>query len=220
MSSADEVLSADGLLAEFNAAEVLGAADVHTARLVGDLWEEPDDQVRLAVALVVRALRSGSVCLDITRLAELVTDTLEDPPTDLAWPEPAAWAEAIRRSPAIATGSGPGAGRPLRLVGDLLYLERYWRTEEIVRHHLKARQDSTTGFDIGTSAGTGPAPDEAAAAAVRRELDALFDDPALPRSDELGMVDCDDPGTWDAAAAVAALAELCRTGMVATPVYD
>ena len=97
MPAADEVLSAQGLLAEFNTAEVIGAADVHTSRLICDLWEEPDDRVRLAVALVVRALRSGSVCLDITRLAELVIDTLEDPP-------------AISPGPSPAGGRTPSAG--------------------------------------------------------------------------------------------------------------
>lgn len=179
MPAADEVLSAQGLLAEFNTAEVIGAADVHTSRLICDLWEEPDDRVRLAVALVVRALRSGSVCLDITRLAELVIDTLEDPPDDLAWPEPSGWADAIRRSAAVATGRSAAGGHPLRLVGDLLYLERYWRTEETVRQHLVSRQDAT-GVAWGAGLQPNGAPDPAATARARHELDTLFDDPDLP----------------------------------------
>lgn len=179
MPTADEVLSASGLLAAFNTAEVVEAGDVHTARLVCDLWEEPDDTVRLAVALVVRALRGGSVCLDITRLAELVTDTLEDPRGDLPWPEPREWVAAIRRSPVIATGRTDDHGHPLRLVGDLLYLERYWRTEETVRQHLAMRQDATTDFGSGTGRAAGVDADPVRAR-VRRELDALFDDPDLP----------------------------------------
>jgi uridine kinase len=46
------------------------------------------------------------------------------------------------------------------------------------------------------------------------------DDPAMPRSDELGIVDWDDPRSWKADDAVAALEELCRTGRVQAPTYD
>jgi uridine kinase len=46
------------------------------------------------------------------------------------------------------------------------------------------------------------------------------DDPAMPRSAELGIVDWDHPDSWDRRAAVEALATLVATGSVATPVYD
>lgn len=46
------------------------------------------------------------------------------------------------------------------------------------------------------------------------------DDPALPRSEELGIPDWDDPASWDADAALAALGELVREGGTITPVYD
>ena len=45
------------------------------------------------------------------------------------------------------------------------------------------------------------------------------DDPALPRT-AAGLVDWDDPRSWDGAAAVAALTELCITGAAELPVYD
>ena len=45
------------------------------------------------------------------------------------------------------------------------------------------------------------------------------DDPELPRSD-LGIPDWDDPGSWDAVAAVGAIAELCAGGTARVPVYD
>ncbi|HEY6742948.1 MAG TPA: ATP-binding protein [Lapillicoccus sp.] len=48
------------------------------------------------------------------------------------------------------------------------------------------------------------------------------DDPALPTR-ELGgttIVDWDDPASWNAAAAVAALEQIVRTGSVEVPVYD
>jgi uridine kinase len=46
------------------------------------------------------------------------------------------------------------------------------------------------------------------------------DDPAMPRSEELGIVDWDHPDSWNRDAAVAALAALVETGEVQTPVYD
>ncbi len=46
------------------------------------------------------------------------------------------------------------------------------------------------------------------------------DDPAMPRSQELGIVDWDHPDSWDRDAAVAALTTLVHTGSVRTPVYD
>ena len=49
------------------------------------------------------------------------------------------------------------------------------------------------------------------------------DDPALPRITEganAGLVDWDDAGSWLCDEAVEALATLCRTGTVDTPIYD
>ncbi|CAN7346966.1 uridine kinase family protein [Knoellia sp. LjRoot47] len=47
-----------------------------------------------------------------------------------------------------------------------------------------------------------------------------LDDPSMPRSEELGIIDWDHPDSWDEAAAVAALCELVDTGSTLTPVYD
>jgi uridine kinase len=46
------------------------------------------------------------------------------------------------------------------------------------------------------------------------------DDPSLPFSAELGIVDWDDVRAWDAERAVAALAQLCTTGSADVPTYD
>ena len=46
------------------------------------------------------------------------------------------------------------------------------------------------------------------------------DDPANPRSAELGIVDWDHPDSWNLDAAVASLCELVETGSTRTPVYD
>lgn len=46
------------------------------------------------------------------------------------------------------------------------------------------------------------------------------DDPAMPRSEELGIIDWDDPRSWKADDAVEALAALCHEGRVEVPTYD
>ena len=57
-----------GSLRAFNDAGVLTAADVHVADRLAELGGEPDEAVRLAVALAVRGVRSGSVCVDLEQL--------------------------------------------------------------------------------------------------------------------------------------------------------
>lgn len=46
------------------------------------------------------------------------------------------------------------------------------------------------------------------------------DDPTLPLVAGSSDIDWDSPASWDADAAVAAVAELCRTGRTTVPVYD
>jgi len=117
---------ATGVLREFNLAGVLSAADVHVAVRLGELAGEPDEQVRLAVALAVRGVREGSVCIDLGEVHHI------DPALD--WPDVGAWAEKVVASPLV------GAGRPLRWDLELLYLDRYWRQEDQVRADLLARE--------------------------------------------------------------------------------
>lgn len=45
-------------------------------------------------------------------------------------------------------------------------------------------------------------------------------DPSLPRHSTLHIVDWDDPGSWDAAAALAAIGDVCRDGRADVPIYD
>ena len=44
------------------------------------------------------------------------------------------------------------------------------------------------------------------------------DDPPMPH--RFGIVDWDDPGSWDAVAALSAIEALCHTGIADIPVYD
>ena len=78
------------LLRAFQEAGVCALADVHTAVQVCRLAGETDERVLLAVALAVRALRHGSVCLELNRIRDIAVDD-EDVDADLAaelpWPD-------------------------------------------------------------------------------------------------------------------------------------
>ncbi|MGO8767886.1 exodeoxyribonuclease V subunit alpha [Mycobacterium sp.] len=120
-------LAAGGLLGDFNVAGVLEAADVHVAQRTTTLAKESDEAVTLAVALVVRALRGGSVCVDLSAVAA------DCGAPELPWPEPASWLAAVQAS--RLTCEPP----VLRLYDDrLLYLDRYWREESQVCADLLA----------------------------------------------------------------------------------
>jgi exodeoxyribonuclease V alpha subunit len=121
-------LAATGLLATFNRPDLLAAADVHVALRLGGLLGEDDEQVLLAVALAVRAVRHGSVCVDLATVSELPME--DDAP--LPWPATTPWVEQVAASPLVRE-------EMLRLVGSRLYLDRYWREEGQVCDDLVAR---------------------------------------------------------------------------------
>ena len=175
---ARRALRAGGALAQFNAAGVLAAADVHVAAAFGI----DDEDVALAVALAVRGPRLGHVLVDLERIRETAAvDT--DETVELAalpWPEPESWIERLARSRLVAVGDdAPQPDRPLRLVGSSLYLDRYWREERQVAADLRALAQPATGVDEAVLADgiarlfageTDGRQAEAAAAAVRQRL--------------------------------------------------
>ena len=135
------VQAASGLLAAFSEAGVLNAADVHTAEVVCRIGRDRDERVQLALALTVRALRNGSVCIDLRTVHTTAFDEMEAA-IDVAvlpWPNPEEWIAACKASSLVADGADQPGGRPLRLAGGLLYLERYWQQEELVRVQLQRR---------------------------------------------------------------------------------
>ncbi|HEY6575043.1 MAG TPA: AAA family ATPase, partial [Mycobacterium sp.] len=119
-------VGASGLLAAFNEAAVIDSADVLVAQRLSALTKETDERVMLAVALVVRGLRAGSVCLDLRSVEAQVDDA------DLGWPAIEEWLEAVWSSPLLEPP------HVLRRQEHLLYLDRYWREEEQVADDLRA----------------------------------------------------------------------------------
>ncbi len=121
------VQQATGLLADFNRAGVLEAADVHVGlrlgAIVGEASDSAGEEARLALALASRAVRHGSVCVDLAALP------LQDPA--LPWPDDG-WLDRVAAS-SLADAS------VLRVDHGLLYLDRYWREEGQVRDDLLSR---------------------------------------------------------------------------------
>ena len=117
-----------GPLKAFNDAGVLSAADVHVASRICDVAGEVDPDVRLAVALTVRSVRHGSVCL---RLEEIDRDAA-DSDDDLPWPDQDGWLTRIAASSVVARGA-------LSVHGEAIYLERFLREETQVLTDLRLR---------------------------------------------------------------------------------
>ena len=124
-------LRAEPRLAALNRAGVLDVADVHVATRVGALAGEDSPDVRLALALLVRAARLGAVCVDLLELPS-PAELAEDPELDLRWPAQGAWLEEVRHSTVTTRGV-------LRLEGPMLYLDRHWREEKQVCDDLLGR---------------------------------------------------------------------------------
>ncbi len=140
-------LGAVGLLRAFNEAEVLNASDVHVASRLGAILGEEREQVLLAAAFAVRAVRRGSICVDLATVAELAVERAEPLPdtgdtgdTDggadlvdlLPWPDLAPWLDEVASSRLVSEEA-------FRLEGSSLYLDRYWREEGQVCVDLVAR---------------------------------------------------------------------------------
>ena len=121
-------LTAPGLLQAFNVSGVLDAADVHVARRLGRLARESDEAVLLAAAIAVRAVRAGSVCVDLSVVSELAPE--------LPWPAADAWVRAVATSSLVEQGV-------LDLEGRDLYLHRYWQEEGQVVEDLLTRDAAT-----------------------------------------------------------------------------
>lgn len=124
----------EGPLRLLNHAGVLTAADVQVATRVGGLAALADgrgaehDLALLALALCVRSVRGGSVCLDLDTVAAST-----EAPDGWSWPDRDAWSAAIDGSALVATGV-------LHRAGSLVHLDRYLREERQVADDLRARE--------------------------------------------------------------------------------
>ncbi|GAA5164159.1 exodeoxyribonuclease V subunit alpha [Ornithinimicrobium tianjinense] len=123
-------LGAEGMLGAFNRAGVLTAADAHIARTLQRVTREKDEDAVLAAALAARAVRSGSVAVD---LAALLPDE-GSAPASLPWPEREGWTERVAASALVSQGA-------LVVEHGLVYLQRYHHQEVQVVDDLRARAE-------------------------------------------------------------------------------
>lgn len=133
-------IAADGIFRQYSDAGVLESPDILVARRLTELAGAGDPRVALAIAFVVRALRGGSVCLDLTTVADQVGHP------QLDWPEPREWLSAVTDSPLVTDQS------VLHVEGDLLYLDRYWIEECRVAEDVLALRSavrSGPAIDVG-----------------------------------------------------------------------
>ena len=197
--------AAEGRLAAFGDVGMLDAADTHTARALVRLAgpSGPDDElVELAIAFAVRAVRLGSVTVDLDTIASTATveDGVDIDIAALPWPEPTRWVDAVERSPAVAVGDDPAidTARPVRLLGHRLMLDRYWRHERAIVEDLLARsvtdfrgvdeQRLADGLDRLFGAGGDDAQRHAAATAVRRNFSVIAGGPGTGKTTTVAAV--------------------------------
>lgn len=195
--NAQRVAAESGVLAVFNETGVFAAADVHVARRIAELSGAPigDDEL-IATALAVRAVRTGSTCVPLRSIGDIVPEPPRDEdsdgpaePVELPWPDPDRLVTVLRSSP-LVTGCPSGPLRPLALMtsddGPLLYLRKYFRQEQTIREILARRRESRPAVDP---------------AALATAIDAVF-----------GPV---DPAEYDRQRAAAALAATSWTTVLA-----
>jgi exodeoxyribonuclease V alpha subunit len=189
-----------GFMRPFVRAGVLGEPEVHVAAAIDRAAGGVADEVALAAALCVRALRFGHTCVELDSVDVAVGVGLDEPvssapgfggdsPTasgQLVWPETRVWASALEASEAVAvhdpaTGVRLDAGQthdlaPLVFDGRRVYLERYWRYERRVGDFLLSLVSEDALISEGAGDGGGatsacPLDDEAVVAAA---LDRYF----------------------------------------------
>ncbi|MBJ7470370.1 MAG: exodeoxyribonuclease V subunit alpha [Solirubrobacteraceae bacterium] len=186
----------DGLLAEFNAADVLSSGDVAAARSLGALVGETADEVLLAVALAVRAPRFGHVFADLATVLSTITVEPESgvDVAALPWPALEPWLAAVAASPLVAVGDEAPDRLPLRLVGSALYLDRFWQQERALAVDLRALHAPAVSVDEAVLAGgldrlfTDDAQRRAGETALRRRLSVIAGGPGTGKTTTVARI--------------------------------
>lgn len=190
-------------LEDFCAAGAAAEGDLLLARRMARITGESRDDLVLAAATCLAELRRGSVCLVLDQPPPLQRDSA------LAWPDPGTWRAAIAES-SLVQSEDRAPIRPLRLVGSRLYLQRYWRDEEVIRNSVTGEPDSSYSPQrveqavarvfAGGDRPAAPEQREAARVAARSRITLLAGGPGTGK-------------TWTVARILAVLAELAGDEM-------
>lgn len=132
---------------------LLVASDVQVALTVARVLHEDDPRILLAVALSVRAVRSGQTCLSLDQMCDSLSAVSSERP-ELAWLSTLSveeWRPLLASSRVVRNAShgAMNAVRPLVLDGERLYLDRYWHYElEVARALLARVQDDSERLSL------------------------------------------------------------------------
>lgn len=130
-------MSAVALMHALAASRRFSALDRALARLLGRIAGDQDSpELALAALLVSQQTAEQHACVNLAAFAGTTVDA--DLAGSPAYPERAAWCQALRAMPAVI-GSAEQPDRPLILVGERLYLARYWQYETALAEWVLAR---------------------------------------------------------------------------------
>jgi exodeoxyribonuclease V alpha subunit len=121
--------------------------DWHVASAIADVSSGSSDELLLAVALVSKRCREGHVCASLPAVAGLPLSQTElgdlhSLQTD-RWPPLQAWLNKLRESDAVTEPERLDPTRPLVLVADRLYLNRYYFHETALAERIRERVEGT-----------------------------------------------------------------------------
>jgi exodeoxyribonuclease V alpha subunit len=117
--------------------------DWHVASAIANVSSGSSDELRLAIALVSKRCREGHVCASLPSVANLSLSQTElgDPHSALVdeWPSLPAWLSKLRESDAVTEPERLDPAKPLVLVSDRLYLNRYYFHEQALAKQIRKR---------------------------------------------------------------------------------
>lgn len=144
------VINSSGLLAQFNQAEIIDAADVHLADRLAAKYGEKNEAVILAVALAARAVRHGSPAVDLAGTKQHYFDQLTNK-LEVAWPGDD-WYQQVKASHLVKA-------KAIRVLDQaeahenatgIVYLNRYWHDEVLIADTIKQRLAVGTDSELTT----------------------------------------------------------------------
>ena len=119
--------------------------DVYFAEFIDGLGEKSDSHVKLAAALVSKAVASGSICVDLSHLAAMSPTLPNGEISTARYPDLDQWESALGNHPAV----GPPASRHPLILDDRhrLYLFRYWEYESKLALNIQNRVQQVVAED-------------------------------------------------------------------------
>lgn len=123
--------------------EGLFALTYHFVQLIADLAGSQDPGLLLGAAAASEATLNQNACVDLAAWAE----TPISPECELVYPSLIDWQAALLAHPQVVGQTGDYL--PLILVGQRLYLQRYWRYEARLAETLRQRGQRSLPLDLG-----------------------------------------------------------------------